>query len=102
MEEWKKDQSEETKAQGKKMEGDMMAWFEKNKSAIIDNGLPLGKNTRMDSTGAKPMTNDLNYYNVMQAESLEALTAMLKDNPHLTIPTAFFDIMEVTMGQPQT
>jgi hypothetical protein len=101
MEEWKKTaQSEQAKAEGKKLEADMIAWFEKNKASIVDNGLPLGKNTRMDSAGGKPMTNDLNYYNVMQAESIEQVKEILKDNPHLTIPTAFLDIMEVTMGQP--
>ncbi len=99
MEEWKKNtQSEEMKEQGKKLEAEMMAWFEKHKSNIVDKGLPLGKNTRMTAGGAVPTTNDLNFYNVVEAESIEDVIAMHKDSPHVGIPTAFLDIMEVSMG----
>ena len=56
----------------------------------------LGKNTRLSSGGAKAVTNDLNYYQVIEAESIEAVVEMLKDNPHIEmIPAAFLDIMEV-------
>ena len=101
MAEWKKNTpSDVMKEQGKKLEADMMAWFAKNKNAIVDNGNPLGKNTRMTSEGAKPQTNDLNFYNVVEAESVEDVIAMHKDNPHLQIPTVFLDLMEVPhMGQ---
>lgn len=96
MQDWKKNTSpEEMKAQGEKLGKDMMAWFEKNKKSIVDQGNPLGKNTRMDSAGAKPETNDLNFYNVVQAESLEEVIAMHKDNPHVVIPGGYLDIMEV-------
>ena len=98
MEKWKKETSpEEMKAQGQKLGADMNAWMEKNKASFVDNGLPLGKNTRMNSEGAKPMTNDLNYYQVVQAESVDDVVAMFKDNPHVqVIPDAFLDIMEVS------
>lgn len=100
MQSWKENTPpEEMKAQGEKLEKEMFAWFDKNKAAIIDQGNPLGKNTRMTAEGAKPETNDLNYYNVVQAESIEEVIAMHKDNPHVSIPGAFLDIMEVTMGQ---
>lgn len=97
MEKWKKDTSpEEMKAQGQKLGADMMAWTEKNKASIVEGGHPLGKNTRMDMHGAKPMSNDLNYFQVVQAESADDVVAMFKDNPHVqTIPDAFLDIMEV-------
>lgn len=97
MEEWKKNTPpEEMKAQGEKLGAEMMAWMKKNDTSIVDKGLPLGKNTRLDSTGAKAVTNDLNYYSVIEAESIEAVTAMLKDNPHIQIPGGFLDVMEVS------
>lgn len=100
MEEWKKSTpTEEKEEEGKKLETDMLAWFEKNKAHIVDKGLPLGKNTRMTSAGAGPMTNDLNFYNVVEAESIEDVIAMHKDSPHVSIPTAFLDIMEVSHPQ---
>jgi|SRR3989344_3496769 len=97
MEEWKKNTPpEEMKAQGEKLGADMMAWTKKHDMSLIDKGLPLGKNTRLSSGGAKAVTNDLNYYQVIEAESIEAVVEMLKDNPHIEmIPAAFLDIMEV-------
>ena len=97
MEEWKKNTSpEEMKKQGEKLGADMMAWIAKNKASIVDNGNPLGKNTRMNSEGAKPTTNDLNFYQVIEADSVERVVEMLKDNPHLTMSKeAYLDIMEV-------
>lgn len=96
MEKWKKETPpEEMKAQGEKLGKDMMAWFDKNKAAIVDQGNPLGKNTRMTSAGAQPQTNDLNFYNVIQAETVEDVIAMHKDSPHMAIPEAYLDIMEV-------
>lgn len=94
---WRKETSpEEMKKQEEKLGKEWGAWMEKNKKSIVDRGLPLGKNTRMSSTGAKPMTNDLNYYNVIDAESIEDAVSMHKDNPHVQIPDAFIDIMEVS------
>lgn len=88
--------SEEMIAQGKKMEADMNAWFATHGSSIVDQGLPLGKNTRMTKEGAKQESNDLMMYHVVEAETVEDVVEMFKDNPHFTIPTAFLDIMAVT------
>ena len=96
MQEWKKTTSpEEMMKQGKELGEKMMAWTAKNKSAFVGEGLPLGKNTRMNSAGAKDETNDLNYMSVIEAENKEAVIAMFKDNPHFAIPSSFVDIMEV-------
>jgi hypothetical protein len=96
MEKWKKETPpEEMKAQGQKLGADMMAWTKKNEKSFIGEGLPLGKNIRMDSNGPKSVTNDLNYMCVIEAESAEAVQEMFKDNPHFMIPSSFVDIMEV-------
>lgn len=97
MEKWKKEISpEEMQKQGKELGEKMMAWTNKNKAAFVGEGLPLGKNTRMNKDGAKPMTNDLNYFQIIQAENIDAVIEMCKDNPHVAdIPEAFLDIMEV-------
>ncbi len=97
MNKWRAETSpEEMKAQSEKLGKDMTDWMAKHKAAIVDGGLPLGKNTRMTMAGATPTPNDLNYYQVIEAESAEAVVEMFKDNPHVaTIPEAFLDIMEV-------
>ncbi len=96
MKKWRESTPDaERKAQEEKLEKDMYAWFDTHKDAVVDSGNPLGKNTRMTIRGALAESNDLNYYNIIQAESIEDVIAMHKDNPHITIPEAFLDIMEV-------
>ncbi len=97
MQKWKETTSpEEMKAQGEKIGQEMMAWMAKNEKSLIDKGLPLGKNTRLSAKGAEAVTNDMNYYSVIEAESIDAVIEMFKDNPHTQIPEAFLDIMEVS------
>lgn len=97
MEEWKKNTSpEDIKAQTDKLGVEMPAWIKKNQKRITDMGWPLGKNTRLTSAGAHAVPNDLNYYQVVEANTPEEVVEMFKDNPHFTIPTAFLDIMEVS------
>jgi hypothetical protein len=94
--EWRKNTPpEEMEAQDKKLGAEMTAWTEKNKTALIDRGLPLGKNKRMTAAGTEDVANDLNYYCVVEAESVDEVVEMFKDNPHLKIPSAFLDILEV-------
>jgi hypothetical protein len=96
MEEWKKTTSpEEMQKQGKELGEKMAAWSAKHEQSFVGEGLPLGKNTRMSAAGAQPTTNDLNYLQVIEAESAEAVVEMFKENPHFAIPSSFLDIMEV-------
>jgi len=96
MQEWKKTTSpEEMMKQGKELGEKMTAWTKKNEKSFVGTGLPLGKNMRVTKDGATPVTNDLNYMSVIEAENAEAVMAMFKDNPHFAIPTSFIDIMEV-------
>lgn len=95
MEKWKKETPpEEMKAQGEKLGAAMSAWIKKYDKEIVDKGLPLGKNTRLDANGAKPMTNDLNYYCVIEAETVEDVVKILNDSNTL-FPGGYIDIMEV-------
>jgi hypothetical protein len=97
MQDWMKNTSpEEMQKQGAEMGEKMNAWTEKNKAHIVDNGLPLGKNTRITKDGAKQESNDLMMYTVVEAENAEAAAEMFKDSPHFMIPTGFIDIMAVS------
>ncbi len=96
MEKWRKETSpEEMQKQGKELGEKMAAWLAKNKAAIVDQGLPLGKNTRMTAEKLEAVSNDLNAYITVQADSAEKVSEMFKDNPHWIVPGAFLDIMEV-------
>ena len=94
-EKWKKESSEEErKKQDAEMGVKMSAWLAKYDKEIVDKGLPLGTNTRLTKDGATPMTNDMNYYCVIEAASAEEVVGIVKDGLVL-VPGAFIDIMEV-------
>jgi len=96
MQEWRKNTDpEEMKKQGEKLGKDMMAWTEKNKTALVDRGQPLGKTKRITDKGVQDVSNDLNYYCIVEAASHEDAVSIFKDNPHLQIPTSFLDVMEI-------
>ena len=96
MQEWKKTTSqEEMMKQGKELGEKMMAWTTKNKAAFVGEVVALGKNKRMTKDGVEEVSNDLNGFSIIEAESVDAVVEMFKDNPHFDIPTSFVDIMEV-------
>lgn len=94
-EKWKKETPpEEMKKIDAEIGEKMIAWLKKYDKEIVDKGLPLGKNTRLTVDGAQPVTNDLNYYCTIEAESIDDVVKIVKDGLYLT-PGAFIDIMEV-------
>ena len=74
-----------------------MAWSKRAGSSIVDMGSPLGKSINVAKSGAaKPVTNDLGGYSIMQAESKEALAAQMKEHPHFMMPgEASIEIVEL-------
>jgi hypothetical protein len=94
-EKWRKETSpEEQKKQDAEIGIKMSVWLQKYDKEIVDKGLPLGKNTRLTTEGAQAVTNDLNYYCVIEAASVDDVVNIVKDGLYLT-PGAFIDIMEV-------
>jgi hypothetical protein len=71
-------------------------WMGAHKASLVDGGAPLGKTKRVDSKGASDAKNDVGGYSIVQAESAEAATKLFgKDQPHLQMPGAWIDIIEV-------
>lgn len=97
MQKWRAETAPEVmQKQGKEIGEKMGAWIEKHKKSIVDMGNPLGKNKRLTAEGLTDMTNDLNAYIVVEAESAEDVAKMFKEgNPQFDIPTAYVDIMEI-------
>lgn len=63
-----------------------MAWSKKAGSAIIDMGSPLGP---VGSSNSK-----VGGYSILQAESSQAIEALLKEHPHRKAPGASIEIHE--------
>jgi hypothetical protein len=95
MEQWKK--LDEATRKQREQQG-MQAWQDwanKNKSAIVDMGSPLGKTKRADASGIKDTTNQMTAWTIVQAESHEAAAKLFEKHPHFTLfPGDAIEIME--------
>ena len=73
-----------------------MKWMGAHKASLVDGGAPLGKTKRVDLKGASDTTNAVCGYSIAQAESADAAAKMFgKDQPHLQMPGAWIEIIEV-------
>ena len=73
-----------------------MRWINANKTSIVQAGAPLGKTKRVDLDGASDAKNGVGGYSVVQAESHdEAAKIFGKDHPHLQMPGAWIEIVEI-------
>jgi YCII-related domain-containing protein len=85
-----------TPEQQKKGMDAWMKWMKANETSIVAGGAPLGKTKRVDSNGASNTKNEIGGYSIVQAESHEAATKLFgKDHPHLQMPGAWLEIMEI-------
>ncbi len=96
MDEWMKNTPQaERDAQGKKLGEDMMAWIQKHQPSFVGQGMPLGKTKTVSQSGVVDARNDLNFMQVVQADSHDEAVKIFSDSPHTTIPNAYIDVMEV-------
>ena len=72
-----------------------LAWYKKCGKAIVDMGAPLGKGTCLDKKGSSKGKTQVTGYSIVQAKHMEAVKAMLKDHPHLMIPKASIEALEI-------
>jgi len=85
-----------TPEQQKKGMDAWMKWMNANKTSIVEGGAPLGKTKRVDLNGASNTKNEIGGYSVVQAESHDAATKIFdKDHPHLQMPGAWLEIIEI-------
>ena len=69
-----------------------MQWASKAGDAIVDLGVPLAST----GIGSGPsVAGQINGYSIMQAESAEALDAVLDGHPHLTMPGTSIEVLEM-------
>jgi hypothetical protein len=96
MEQWRKDTDPaKMKEQSQKLMNDMNAWLEKHAGSFVDKGMPLGKTKSVTKDGIVDSKNDLNYYQIVEAESHDEAAKLFADCPHLEIPTSTIDVMEI-------
>ena len=72
-----------------------MAWMKSHEASFVDRGAPLGKNKRVTKDGASDVRNEITGYSVVQAESHDEAVALFADSPHLQMPGAYVDVLEL-------
>jgi len=86
----------ETSAESrKKSMGEWGVWMKNHMADFADSGAPVGKNTQVSVSGSMDVSNDIGGYSIVQAESKEAAVKLFADNPHLLLPSAVVDLMEI-------
>jgi hypothetical protein len=82
---------------GKKMMDLWMAWFQKAGSAIVDGGSPLGSDTHVDKSGnsLQHVGDYIGGYSIVQAESMDAVKAMLTNHPHFMQEGNNIEVLEM-------
>lgn len=71
-------------------------WMDEHKHIFVDPGSPLGKTLRVTKDGISQVKNDITGYGIVEAESHEAAAKLFEGQPHLMMPGASMEIMEVT------
>jgi hypothetical protein len=95
MDAMKKMMTETSAEDRKKGKEEWGTWMKAHTADMADMGGPVGKNTEVSASGAKDVSNDLGGYTVFQAESKEDVVKLLADCPHMKMPGAVVDLMEI-------
>ena len=87
---------QETSAEDRKKSMDEWGeWMKKHMADFADLGAPVGKTTHVASSGVTDTKNDIGGYSIVQAGSKEAAAKLFADNPHLKMPGAIVEMMEI-------
>ena len=95
IDDWKKTDPEKRKMAEEKMRDDWGNWMRKHANIFVDKGAGVGKTRRVTAQGSGGARNDIMLYAVVQADSHEAASKLFEDHPHLSIPSASIEVMEI-------
>ena len=71
-----------------------MKWSQKAGQAIVDLGAPLGNSASVANGKATDTKSEIGGFSILQADSREALTALLAEHPHFMMPGATIEVHE--------
>lgn len=95
IEEWKKTEPAKRKAAEEKMQGEWKKWMGDHAKMFADMGAGVGKTKRVEAQGASDTRNDIMLYSIVEADSHDAATKSFVGHPHLQIPQASIEVMEI-------
>ena len=94
VDEWKKTPPEKRKQAEEKMQAEWKKWMNDH-SKMFDDTAGMGKTKRVTGEGTADTRNDIMLYAIAEAESHDAAAKAFKDHPHLQIPQASIEVMEI-------
>ena len=71
-----------------------MAWAAKAGDAIVELGSPVGNSRNVNQTSVQGNDTSVVGYSVLQGNSQEAVTELLKDHPHLRQPGFSIEVFQ--------
>jgi hypothetical protein len=72
-----------------------LAWFKKAGKTLVDAGTPLGNSMHFTKRGGSKGKTEVTGYSIVQAENMDAVKAMITDNPHFMMPKASIEVFEM-------
>jgi hypothetical protein len=95
IEEWKKTDPETRKKAEQKMQGEWKKWMSDHARMFADKGAGVGKTKSVTAHGIEDTKNDIMLYAIVEAESQDAAAKTFEGHPHLQIPQAAIEVMEI-------
>ena len=77
------------------MQGEWKKWMSDHTTMFVDKGAGVGKTKCVNALGTSDTKNDIMLYAIAEAESHDAAAKTFKDHPHLQIPQASIEVMEI-------
>src|SRR5947208_11733571 len=93
--EWKKTDPDNRKAAEENMQAQWKKWMSDHANIFADVGAGVGRTKAVTVQGASDTRNDIMLYAIVQAESHDAAAKTFEAHPHLQIPQASIEIMEI-------
>jgi hypothetical protein len=94
MTEWQKTEPPQREAAEKKMMQDWAAWSTAHADTILSTEVG-GKTKHVVTAAVSDTRNDIVLYSLVQGASHEAVAQLYQSHPHLQIPDASIQVMEV-------
>ena len=95
IEEWKKTDPETRKMAEQKMQDEWKKWMSDHARMFADKEAGVGKTKSVTAHGIEDTKNDIMLYAIVEAESQDAAARTFEGHPHLQIPQAAIEVMEI-------
>ena len=95
LDDWMKKDPKEREPAEKKMQEEWKRWSSDHAKSFDEESAGVGKTKVVNPQGISDSRNDVMLYATVEANSHDEAAKLFKDHPHLQIPQATIEIMEI-------